>query len=320
MTRIQFEDRIKPSSVEMAEAQEAPYDGDDDLEEEVDDDDDDDDIDDAFFYSSDDDNINNNNHEELVAVVDKGTQSFRAARRNEARAADRLSIRLLAVDNDSDEEDRILRRSLNLYDAYKDFSEREKENLVVIQDSDDFSSRRKSFMSIRQSRIFGVEVDIDTKPGKRICTMILIALGGLAIVTIGLFVLGFKVIGPPNQPVGPYRLIERQEGDNFFQFYTFYEGPDSVGSNGYLQYVGRDLATTRNMINVTYEIDEIDLYTKPQSQRRRMESSSNNNDQFRNEKEGKKPFIYMGSAPTPSGPRDSIRLEGNRRFNRGLFM
>jgi hypothetical protein len=304
MTRIHFDDRINPPPVEMADNNNYYGDDNDDLEE------DEDDSDDAFFYSSDDDNIHN---EGLVALVDKGTHSFRAARRNEARAADRLSIRLLAVENDSDEEDRILRRSLNLFDAYKDMSEREKEGLVAIKDSDDFSSRRKSFMSIRQSRIFGVEVDIDTKPGKRICTMILIALGGFATVVIGLFVLGFNVIGPPNQPVGPYRLVERQEGDNFFQFYTFYEGPDSVGSNGYLQYVSRESATARNIMNVSYEIDEIDLYTK-QSQRR------TESDQFRNEKEGKKPFIYMGSAPTPSGPSDSIRLEGIRRFNRGLFM
>jgi hypothetical protein len=32
------------------------------------------------------------------------------------------------------------------------------------------------------------------------------------------------------------------------------------------------------------------------------------------------PFLYMSSAPTALGPRESIRLEGKRRFNRGLFI
>jgi hypothetical protein len=31
-------------------------------------------------------------------------------------------------------------------------------------------------------------------------------------------------------------------------------------------------------------------------------------------------FVFMGSSSTPDGPRDSIRLEGNKRFNRGLFI
>jgi hypothetical protein len=32
------------------------------------------------------------------------------------------------------------------------------------------------------------------------------------------------------------------------------------------------------------------------------------------------PFLYVGSAPTEAGPRESIRLEGKQRFNRGLFI
>lgn len=31
-------------------------------------------------------------------------------------------------------------------------------------------------------------------------------------------------------------------------------------------------------------------------------------------------FVYMSSAPTKEGPRDSLRLEGKRNFNRGLFI
>ena len=31
-------------------------------------------------------------------------------------------------------------------------------------------------------------------------------------------------------------------------------------------------------------------------------------------------FVYMSSSPTKEGPRDSLRLEGKRNFNRGLFI
>lgn len=31
-------------------------------------------------------------------------------------------------------------------------------------------------------------------------------------------------------------------------------------------------------------------------------------------------FVYMTSAPNGDGPRDSVRLEGRRRFERGLFL
>ena len=31
-------------------------------------------------------------------------------------------------------------------------------------------------------------------------------------------------------------------------------------------------------------------------------------------------FVYLSSSPTKEGPRNSIRLEGRRRFNRGLFI
>lgn len=31
-------------------------------------------------------------------------------------------------------------------------------------------------------------------------------------------------------------------------------------------------------------------------------------------------FVYIGSRQTEEGPLDSVRLEGKRRFNRGLFI
>ena len=148
------------------------------------------------------------------------------------------------------------------------------------------------------------------KTRKRVIwTLVVWALAGLAVVAAALVYLG-KVVGPPNQPVGPYTLIERQEGEDFFPYYSFYEGPDSVGSNGFLNYVSRDLAEERDILNVTYEYDDLDELFSPASAR----------DLSGKSEKTKKPFVYMGSAPTAAGPRDSIRLEGTRRFNRGLFM
>ena len=31
-------------------------------------------------------------------------------------------------------------------------------------------------------------------------------------------------------------------------------------------------------------------------------------------------FVYMSSLPTEKGPRDSVRLEGKTRYDRGLFI
>lgn len=69
--------------------------------------------------------------------------------------------------------------------------------------------------------------------------------------------------------------------------------------------------------NVSHEIDEMDVFATRQ-RRRRLRHLEETNDNVTTAKT--EPFIYMGSASTPNGPRNSIRLEGNRRFNRGLFV
>jgi len=110
-----------------------------------------------------------------------------------------------------------------------------------------------------------------------------LALGAICYVCI-------KFIWPPiiTEPVGPYQLIASHEGSDFFEHYTFYEGQDTVGSDGYLMYVNQQSALELNLINVTTEEDET--------------------------------FVYMSSSPTDKGPRNSVRLEGKRRFDRGLFV
>ena len=121
------------------------------------------------------------------------------------------------------------------------------------------------------------------------------------------------------EPVGPYMIIERQEGEDFFQYYSFYEGRDSVGSNGFNTYVSMQAAKDLNIVNVSYEPDELDVYGtghRHRRQTRRLQTAAAADD----DRAGKEPFVYMSSAPTIGGPRNSIRLEGNRRFNRGLFV
>jgi hypothetical protein len=117
------------------------------------------------------------------------------------------------------------------------------------------------------------------------------------------------------EPVGPYMLIERQEGEDFFQYYSFYEGRDSVGSNGFNTYVSMQAAKDLNIVNVSYEPDELDVFGTRRRYRRRSMDLQTDEDRA-----GKEPFVYMSSSPTIGGPRNSIRLEGNRRFNRGLFV
>jgi hypothetical protein len=88
---------------------------------------------------------------------------------------------------------------------------------------------------------------------------------------------------------------------DFFNFYNFYEGRDSVGSNGYVMYVGEETALELGIVNVTLKQDPQDVFAE-------------------NETQTAEPFVYMGSSPTQEGPRNSIRLEGKRRFHRGLFI
>ena len=95
-------------------------------------------------------------------------------------------------------------------------------------------------------------------------------------------------------PIGPYRLVEAHEGRDFFSYYDFYNGSDSLGSAGFNAYVSRSRAE---------ELGIVGIVTGEQQ-----------------EDGTKEELVYLSSAPTKVGPRDSIRLEGKRRFERGLFV
>lgn len=227
------------------------------------------------------DNFNFSSDEESDEVARGGMMSVNEKARmfdRQSRAADRLSTRLLQV-IDEEEEVRILRETLRL-------------------------SEQQLSISVSSTRLFveGQPPPTEQQEArKRLLSMLSMAV--VTIVLVGaLTVLGISYVGPPNEPVGTYQLIERQEGMDFFNYYNFYEGRDSVGSNGYLMYVGEEKAIELGIVNVTLEQDTEDVYDAG----RKNQTAE--------------PFVYMASSPTEEGPRNSIRLEGKRRFHRGLFI
>lgn len=217
--------------------------------------------------------------------------------RKQSMAADRLSMRLLAIDDDDDEME-----------------------ALILQDTLDMDMDVPLISkSQRGTTSTTVEIAIDTsndrkwKAEKRLFSMTGLCVLAFGIIAASLWV-GAEFIGPPNNPLGSYQLIERQEGDDFFSHYTFYEGPDSVGSNAYINYVAEEKARQIEVANISYEVDVLDEFY----QRRNLNGTD---DEVRNVMPPKKePFLYLKTAPTDAGPRDSIRLEGKTRFNRGLFI
>ena len=210
--------------------------------------------------------------------------------------------------------------------------------------------------------------------------------------------LGTLAVGPPRQPLGEYQIVEAHEGENFWQYWDFYAGKDSAGSNGYINYVSEKVAREVDIVEVITEIvpkkSMVQIYAKDDSrfeedwlaedlafldQLKRHEVAENISEQLENATkhesvESKKnsttassnstsmvkkkkaesrhlqdlldnspppklepfnpdntnstssssaateTFVMISSSPTPEGPRNSVRLEGRRRFNRGLFI
>mmetsp|Transcript_4503 Transcript_4503/g.8148 ORF Transcript_4503/g.8148 Transcript_4503/m.8148 type:complete len:479 (+) Transcript_4503:91-1527(+) len=102
---------------------------------------------------------------------------------------------------------------------------------------------------------------------------------------------------------GTYQLKEVHHGDSFFDFYEFSDGPDSLGSAGYNTYVSKQKAQDLGLIQVVQEQGE-------------------------NQQDGEtETYVVIKSQPG-KGPRDSygnrfrdsVRLEGKRRFDRGLIV
>ena len=118
-------------------------------------------------------------------LKDESTSSHR----RESMAADRLSMRLLQVDDDDElTELKILQETLDLDD--EDFGA--PTTLATLTPEERESLRRST-----------------KRATSRFWTMSLLCLLAFAIIGAALWI-GAEFIGPPNQPVGPYELIERQ--------------------------------------------------------------------------------------------------------------
>jgi hypothetical protein len=136
---------------------------------------------------------------------------------------------------------------------------------------------------------------------KRSMPWVAVGGAGLGFLVAVVVVTSSKLLNPSSssfslrRATGPYRLLQRQVGESFFEHYEFFDGDDSLGSAGYQTYVGEARAKKLNLANVTRE------KTK--------------------KGEEEKEFVYMQSvAGKDGGFRESVRLEGKQRFNRGLFV
>ena len=255
-------------------------------------------------------------------------QRLKPRERNEMIMADRLSIRLLAAHDDSLIEDQILEETLQMRHPS--------------------APRFGTYLggaSVRSTGRFRSMLDSaleEQKQAKRKlqwmgATVLLLVVGLTAAVGYG--AVAVIEAPPPFQPVGRYRLIERQEGTSLFEAYSFYVGKDSVGSNGFNYYVDRDTAEKLEIVNITMERDQLDLFYQSSIRDGRRRTQDLTVNQSKGEIKGdldrakanhtwgkngtenvERPFVYIGSAASEDGPRSSIRLEGNRRFDRGLFI
>ena len=82
---------------------------------------------------------------------------------------------------------------------------------------------------------------------------------------------------------GPYRLMECQEGHELFNFYTFRNGSDSIGSDGFNTYVSLERAKKLGIVDV------------------------------RRDRKGGKQYVYMMSAPPPPATTSNKNSSGRRQ-------
>mmetsp|Transcript_19547 Transcript_19547/g.29286 ORF Transcript_19547/g.29286 Transcript_19547/m.29286 type:complete len:452 (-) Transcript_19547:86-1441(-) len=140
--------------------------------------------------------------------------------------------------------------------------------------------------------------EFKTSSSIMLTALLLVFLGGLICYSVKHFsipsndipVIPTNTASVTEEPTGKYKLVEKQEDMDFFDYYTFYDGPDSLGSAGYNTYVSKEEAERLDIVGV-----DKDPTTKEE-------------------------FVFMKSSPTTEGPRSSIRLEGKTRFDRGLFI
>jgi hypothetical protein len=145
---------------------------------------------------------------------EEGTELFQRIKRHEAAAstsadaahdsmlADRLSMRLLQVDDEDEETElRILRESLDISLHGKEGEEEEGGGGGMLQQQQGIDQRPSGADKMQQA----------TRKAacERLCTMFGMSLLVFSVIFAAFYV-GVQFIGPPNQPVGPYQLVERQ--------------------------------------------------------------------------------------------------------------
>jgi len=382
---------------------------------------------------------------EDVAGVDSSTAS--TSDKQQRKLVDEIGRQLLSAKGNPEMEQMILRQSLNLSSRLSEVEMEEKvspskdgpvkERRVLERMHESTRALRASVMtaSLRGSRAsMGLTKFPEMEEGeekikeispllRQVTTMVALTLFVIFLLWMAL-ILGTIAVGPPRTPIGEYKIIEAQVGEAFFQYYDFYSGRDSAGSNGYNMYVSEEVAQKEGIVQVVTEVvekekmievydDEVNLVdaewlmedlafldqlkrekevaemedareqkeaaerkkrakrnataatsnsinttvsdedkatkqssdTKmaaskkkevPSRHRRRLQNESSSSDTpprlepFNPDApitnatgSGADPtetFVILSSSPTKEGPRNSIRIEGRRRFNRGLFI
>jgi len=396
-----------------------------------------------------------------------GTTTSRLRRPSTRRMVDEIGNQLLEAQGNARLEHDILRKSLNLdagniaalmqmqqdddgnveEEEGEDAGERETERVLERIHESTRKLRAASFDGGSGSGGKNQPPEIEKEElldyeehRKRMVRQVLTMVGVTAILILLVCValaLGTIAVGPPRQPVGAYKIIEAQVGQDFWQYYDFYAGKDSAGSNGYIMYVSEQKAREEGIVNVVTEtvavgdmieiyedgdprkeedwlaedlafldelkrkkleeeeealekeeaeeeeeadekkkkhdkkkkktdtadssgtatatdktdqaedsvteekkatrsLEEVELQQEQQQAQQQLVSGSSvtspeisdktkppklepfNPDQTSDVPE--ETFVVISSTPTPEGPRNSVRLEGRRRFNRGLFI
>jgi hypothetical protein len=67
--------------------------------------------------------------------------------------------------------------------------------------------------------------------------------------------------------------------------------------------------------NISDRVDELDVFYRKKGKLQEQATTATT----KNNASKREPFLHLKSAPKEAGPRESIRLEGKRQFNRGLF-
>ena len=99
-----------------------------------------------------------------------------------------------------------------------------------------------------------------------------------------------------------------------------YNGLDSKGSNGYNYYRNLQYSRENGLVKILREPSPTRMARRAAQQTEAGERNKTECENCEVKEVDEEAFVYLGSRPSEEGQRDSVRLEGKRRFNRGLFI